>query len=127
MPVAGSGVDIRSHVVAAVDRAFAERVRLSFFRRGVVDPDRPMTEITAVLRVGGGDDSSLVGGRQQDWRSRLAAGKAELHVDRGAYPDLVVRNDDRVKALDRPGQPWFQVLRVDDRGDTRLTLSLGEV
>lgn len=127
MPVAGPGGDMRSRIVAAVDRTFAEPVRFSFLRRGVLDAERPAHDIRAVLRVGGGDERNLSGGLAQDWSTRIAAGKAELHVDRAAYPDLVVREDDRVCALDRPGQPWFQVLRIDDRGDTRLVLALGEL
>ena len=127
MPVAGPGGDLRSRIVAAVDRTFAEQVRLSFLRRGVVDADRPARVIRAVLRVGSGDERNLSGGMAQDWSTRIAAGKAELHIDRSAYPDVILREDDRVCALDRPGQPWFQVQRIDDRGDTRLVLALGEI
>ncbi len=127
MPVAGSGGDLRSRIVAAVDRTFAEQVRFSFLRRGAVDADRPARNIRAVLRVGGGDERNMSGGLSQDWSTRIAAGKAELHVDRVAHPDLMIREDDRVCALDRPGQPWFQVQRIDDRGDTRLVLALGEI
>lgn len=127
MPVVGSGGDIRSRVIEAVDRTFSETIRLSFFARQDVDSTRPATEIRAVLRVGGGDERNLGGGFAQEWRARVAAGKAELHIDRNAYPDLIVRSDDRVCAVDRPGQPWFQVLRIDDRGDTRLVLALGEI
>ncbi|KTQ95012.1 hypothetical protein NS226_13860 [Aureimonas ureilytica] len=127
MPVLGKPGDLRASVVRCADRIFAERVRFSFFRKGDVDPTRPPADITAVLRVGGGDERNLAGGLAKDWSTQIAAGKAELHVDRDAFPSLTVREDDRVCALDRPGLPWFQVLRVDDRGDTRLVLALGEI
>ena len=54
------------------------------------------------------------------------AGKGELHIDRATYTGPPVRPGDAVQALSRPGRPWFEVLRVDDRGETRLVLELGE-
>lgn len=117
---------IRDRTVAAVDAVFAEPVKLSFFNDGEVDPARPAVEISAVLRVGGGKESSLAPGTSRAWRSKLAAGRAELHIDRSLYAGPAVKSGDRVRALARRGQPWFEVLRVDDRGDTRLVLELGE-
>lgn len=117
---------IRDRTVAAVDTVFAEPVKLSFLKDGVVDPERPAAEITAVLRVGGGKESSMAPGTSRAWRSKLAAGKAELHIDRSRYAGPALHSGDRVRALARRGQPWFEVLRVDDRGDTRLVLELGE-
>lgn len=117
---------IRDRTVAAVDTVFAEPVKLSFLKDGEVDPGRPAVEITAVLRVGGGKESSLAPGTSRAWRSKLAAGKAELHIDRSRYAGPDLQSGDRVRALARRGQPWFEVLRVDDRGDTRLVLELGE-
>jgi len=126
MPVAGSYAELRERVKAAVDKTFAEPVEIAFLVRGAADPGRPPVTISAVLRVGGGDEGNLSGGTAQDWRTRIASGKAELHVDLTAYPDLKVRQDDKVRAVSRRGKPWFQVARVDDRGDTRLVLALNE-
>lgn len=117
---------IRDRTVAAVDAVFAEPVKLSFLRDGAVDPARPAAEISAVLRVGGGKESSLAPGTSRAWRSKVAAGRAELHIDRSLYAGPAPQSGDRVRALARRGQPWFEVLRVDDRGDTRLVLELGE-
>ncbi|MBN7778929.1 hypothetical protein JYP49_21925, partial [Nitratireductor aquimarinus] len=61
------------------------------------------------------------------WRTRISAQRGELHVDRIAYPDLVVNVGDRVQAAERSGKPWFEVLGVDDRHMTRLVVQLGEV
>lgn len=118
---------LRDRVLAQVDRVFAEPIRLSFMKGGAVDPGRPMVEIEAILRVGGGKETSVAGGRDSGWRSRLNAQRGELHIDRAKYPDIVARQGDRVKALSRQGEPWFEVLAVDDRGETRLVLQLGEV
>ncbi len=118
---------LRDRTMAAVDRAFAEPVRLSFFTaQGTIDPSRPAIEIEAVLRVGGGKSTTIGGSSKSSWRTRIVAQKSELHIDRTKYPTVVVRAKDKVRALARPGQPWFEVSAVDDRGETRLVLQLGE-
>ena len=126
MPVAAGYNDIRGLVVAGADKAFAEPIKVSCLRGGMVDPDRPPIEIEAVLRVGGGNATNMAGGFAQSWRTQLAAGKSELHIDQGKYPNLTLRYGDAIRALSRPGQPWFEVTRVDDRGENRLVLELGE-
>lgn len=118
---------LRDRTLAAVDWVFAEPVRLSFLKDGAVDPDREAVEIEAILRVGGGKETMVSGGRDRDWRTKIQAGRAELHIDRARYPAIVVMQGDKVKALSRPGEPWFEVLAVDDRGQARLVLQLGEV
>jgi len=126
MPIAARYHDSRDLVLAAVDKSFAEPVRLSFMKQGLPDPQRPATDIEAVLRVGGGDERNMAGGFAQTWRTQLAAGKAELHINRAQHPGLQVRAGDAIRALSRPGQPWFEVTRVDDRGENRLVLELAE-
>lgn len=117
---------LRDRVLAQVDNTFAEPVRLSFMKGGVLDPDRPAVEIEAMLRVGNGKETSAAGSMVQSWQTRLAAQGGELHIDRARYPGLVFRKGDKVKALARPGEPWFEVLTADDRGATRLVVQLGE-
>lgn len=118
--------DLRNKVLAEVDEAFAEPVRHSPIDKGVADPTRPVVVIEGPLRTGGGQNTNLAGGQAQSWRTRIVAQKAELHIDRTKYPDLVIRGKDRVRALSRPGQPLFEVLYVDDRNHTRLVVELGE-
>lgn len=127
MPIAARFAETRDRVLVAVDKVFAEPVRLSFLRKGVVDPARAAVDIDAVLRVGGGSDTNMSGGYAQSWRTQLASGKAELHINRAAYAGPKLVAGDRVQASSRPGEPWFEVLRVDDRGETRLVLELGEI
>jgi hypothetical protein len=117
---------LRDRVMAQVDRTFAEPVRLSFMRNGTPDPDRPMVEIEAPLRVGGGKETGVAGTMLHTWRTRIVAQRAELHMDRTKYPDVKLIKGDKVKALARPGEPWFEVLAVDDRGAARLVVQLGE-
>lgn len=118
---------LRNRALAQVDKTFAEPVRVAFFRNGALDPAKPAVEIEAVLRVGGGKETSVAGRDVQSWRTSILAQKAELHIDRARYPDLKVAKGDRLRGLARPGQPWWEVLAVEDRSDTRLVLQLGEV
>lgn len=126
MPIAARFHELRDKVLVGVDHVFAEPVRLSFFKSGVLDPSRPAVEIEAVLRVGEGKNTSVSSDGSRGWRSRIVADKAQLHIDRVKYPDLVVRTGDKVKALSRPGEFWFEVSDVDDRSHTRLVLNLNE-
>ncbi len=126
MPVAARFHGTRDRVIAAVDRFRAEPVKLSFFNDGTVDPNRAAREIEAILCADTGKTVMVSGGRDADWRSGVSSQKSELHIDRAKYPDLVFKRGDKVRALARPGQPWFEVLSVDDRGEPRLVLHLGE-
>ncbi|HEV7293094.1 MAG TPA: hypothetical protein VGN79_12315 [Devosia sp.] len=129
MPIAARYHAARDRVLAGVDKTFAEPVLLSFLnsQSGEQDSARTAIQIDAVLRVGGGDESNMAGGYAQSWRTQLAAGKAELHINAALYEGPAIRSGDRVRALSRRGQPWFNVERVDDRGETRLVLELSEV
>jgi hypothetical protein len=124
MPVAANFHSVRDAVVSAVDGKFAETIRLSPMSGGARDQQRPQTEIEAVLRTGGEKSSSVDTANPAAWQSKIAAGKALLYIDRTRYPDMVVRKQDAVRALARPGQPVFEVSLVDDRNHTRLIVEL---
>lgn len=117
---------LRDAVLSAVDHVHAEPVLLRFLKGGVADPARPAVEIEAVLRVGGGKETAVAGGQERSWRTRITAQRAELHIDPVAWPGIKAMTGDEVRALARPGQPWFEVLAIDDRGSSRLVLQLGE-
>lgn len=126
MPVSTRTGDARMGVVAAVDNAFAEAVRVVFMSEGRIDPQRLETEIEAVLLVGAGRSSNVTGSEGRSWGAKIAGGKAELHIDASRYTGLTFAIDDAVQALSRRGQPWFGVARVDDRGNSRIVLELYE-
>lgn len=125
MPVAARFHELRDRVLAAVDRRFAEPVRLSFLKSGQVDPDRAMVEVEAILRVAGDTSAiTLKGSSGGGWSPIIEAGKAELHIDRSTYAGPDLRVGDRVKALSRPGEPWFEIASIDDRTQGRLIARL---
>jgi hypothetical protein len=118
---------LRDRVLAQVDQRFAERVLLSFLGAdGRLDASRPSVEIEAPLRTGTKGAANMAGGFSQSWRTRLAAGKSQLHIDPVANPGIVLRPKDKVRALDRLGQPWFEVVHFDDRNHTRHIAELSE-
>ncbi|WP_037373558.1 hypothetical protein [Sediminimonas qiaohouensis] len=114
---------IRDRALAQVDATFAEDVDLFFLSGGAADPARGNLTAKAVLRVGDRDDVAPSG----SWGTRIAAGKAEAHINRAAYGGPVIRQGDKLRAVERIGQPFFEVLRVSDRGSGRLVLHLGEI
>lgn len=126
MPVAANARDLHPRVMASADQRFAELLRHLPMRDAEPDDGRQVVEFSAVLRVGGGTESKLGGRSGSVWRTSIAAGKAELHIDPVANPLLKVIVGDLFVALTRVGEPMFEVLRVDDRGETRLVVDLGE-
>lgn len=117
---------------AAVDQkiaaTFGESVRLSFMKKGAVDPDRPMVDIAAVLRTEEEADFSVGRGGKGggSFRSSLAAGSAEVIIDRASYGGPMPEEGDTVRANDRFGQPWWTVANVDSRRSNLIILTLSQ-
>lgn len=114
---------LERRVDGVMGRSFGENVRLSFMDKALVDPTRPAVEIRAVLHVDGDDAKPI--GPGGEWRSRVATGPAELLIDRSTYTGPAPRKGDKVRALDRTGQPLFEVATVSDRDSNLLRLTLG--
>lgn len=117
---------IRERTTRAVDAVMAETVKQFPLKNGKTDPSRQVSEFQAVLRTGGTKNTSVSGGVARDWMARIAAGKAQLHVDRVANPDAKITVGDKIQAISRAGSPWFEVLELDDRGHARLVVELGQ-
>ncbi|MBB5576377.1 MULTISPECIES: hypothetical protein [Rhizobium] len=116
---------------AAVDRkiggAFGERVRLSFMKNGKLDPERPQIIVRCETLCEGGDDSKPIGvGQAGVFRSRLAAGEAELFLDRGSYDGPKLQPGDAVRAIDRQGEPVWEVGFISDRYSNLIVAVLRE-
>jgi hypothetical protein len=126
MPVASSFRAARDAIVSGVDQRFAERIRLSPMKNEKADLDRPQVVIMAVLRTGDEKDGPLDVSGGRSLHSRIAAGKAALYIDRTEHPDIVLRKKDKLRALDRPGEPVFEISTVDDRNHTRLIAGLNQ-
>lgn len=126
MPVVSNRTSLRDHVVSGNDGDFAEVVRIEHWSGGRTDPARPTIEIVAKLEAHGRMDHSLAGDRSKTFTSQIRTGGATLKIDRTAYPNLELRENDVVVATGRPGQPKWRVASVDVRHFERLIVNLGD-
>lgn len=116
----------RDKTLRAVDRVMSEPIEFFPQLKDAPDSSRDKVKIDAVLRVNIGRERGPTGGVSGSWNSKVEAGKSELSIDRVKYPNIVAKTGDRICALSRPGQPFFQVEHSNDRGETRLILELSE-
>lgn len=119
--------DLRRELTSEVDDVFACAVRVLPISHGQPDTARDPIEINAVLRTGDRDAVAMHGGKSQQSRANIAATGGFLRIDREEYPDLVVRQHDKIVAIERHGLPVFEILHVDDRSHLRLICKLGDV
>lgn len=117
---------LREDLMAEVDDVWSEAVRHLPLADGRKDPERDALEFTAVLRTGDRDAERMNFGRGNNARAGVTADGGHLRIDRTVHAALVVRKGDKVVALDRDGQPVFEVLSVDDRSHLRLICELGD-
>lgn len=117
---------LREDLMAEVDGVWSETVRHLPLVSGRTDPMRPRQEFTAVLRTGDRDTERMNFGRGNNARAGVMADGGYLRIDRVVHAALVMRKGDKVVALDRDGQPVFEVMSVDDRSHLRLICELGD-
>lgn len=113
---------IQADAIRAVDAVMSETLRHFPLAAGKADTARAQSDIRGVLRVGRNKDMAAAG-TNAGWSQRIATGKAELHLDRTGLPDL--RKGDKVRATERPGSPWFEVLGMTETAHGRLVIDLG--
>jgi hypothetical protein len=116
----------RQELHTQTDGMWAEQVRITAFKEGREDPNRPAIVIEALLRVNPRSNENLAGDRSGDWSANLRTGGAELRIDRAKYSDLELQKGDKVFALERPGVPVWRVSSVDSRGHGRVIVHLGD-
>ena len=116
----------RDLAVRTVDELMGETLRIVPLDGGRADATRTPREVISPLRVGV-EENDGVSGKSKSWGSRIASGKARAHISRTEYPDLLVRQGDRLRAVERAGQPWFEVDAVGDRDHARIIVALVEI
>ncbi len=117
----------RQMAVQAVDRVHAERLRFEPRRSGNygsgADASREAVDVSGPLRIGSGHNDS--GGARRNFSSTIAAGKAELHLDRTRLPaGFMPKRGDWFIPLDRPDLGRFEVDRIDGGAISRLVIVL---
>ena len=107
---------------------FEETIRIfPMTKGGGADPSRDQVPVSARFRSGAEDARSQSGGQvASSWQSRISASEALAYITRAQYPDLVVRQGDKVRRVDRAGMHWYRVSAVNDRGAGDIILHLSE-
>lgn len=106
-----------------VVRAFGELVRHAPMKSGAADPARQAADIRGVLHTPAAKGSFSLGG---GFLITLSASEGALVINRDDHPGRIFRQGDKVRGLDLPGQPWWEVKTVNDRFSSILVLVLNE-
>lgn len=123
--------DLQRKTARLVDQTFQEEVRFYPLAGGRTDAERNVPPFVGVLRVAAGRERSTgAGSGSEQWETSLAPGTAMLAIRR-AQPAFSGRIfdphvGDAVRAIERPGMPWFEVASFDDRNPARIVLHLNE-
>lgn len=117
---------LREELMEVVDDIWAETLRHLPLVSGQEDLTREKVEFTAVVRTGDRGVERMNFGRGVAARPGIAASGGHLRIDRLVHPEIAVRKGDKFVALDREGEPAFEVLSVDDRSHLRLICELGD-
>ncbi|MDG4671629.1 hypothetical protein P9A16_10860 [Shinella sp. 838] len=107
----------------AVSAAFAETVRHAPMKNGTADPARPAADIMAILHSPSVDGSISLG---NGMITTVSASAHALVINRSAYPSIVLRSKDKVRATTRPGSPWYEVSKISDRHSGIILVELTE-
>lgn len=109
----------------AVLGAFSELVRHApMTSGGTVDSTRPLQDIRAVLHTPTPAGTISLA---NNIVTTFAAAEGALVVNRANYPGIVFRARDRIRGLELPGQPWWEVKAVNDRFSGVIILTLNQV
>lgn len=107
-------------------RVWDETIRLSPMLKGRSDPNRPQTLVKAAVRQGAEAAQSLTGGTARDWSLRVGAGPTEARITRATYAGPAIMVGDKVRRMDRAGQPLYEVAIVNDRDEGDIVLTLNQ-
>lgn len=114
--------DLAAKATQTADRVFGEPVRLSFFKHGSADPARPPVNVRGQLHLPG--ESDVVPGRSNaSFTTQLVGGTGLLVIQKIVFSGEL-RQGDKVRADDRDGQPWFEILTVDNAGASQIVAQI---
>lgn len=121
--------DEKYRALAKTGRAsiWDEALRLYPLKNGVVDQSRTKHEFRGAVRQGNEKEANASGGGAQAWSTRIAAGEAEAHITRATYTGPAIKQGDKIRRMDRAGQPFYEVGSVNDRDAGDFILMMTEV
>lgn len=115
---------VERDVDSIVGAAFGELVRHApMTSSGTVDTTRPAADIRGILHVPTAPGVVSFGAGMQ---MSMTASEGALVIERAAYPDRVFKAKDKIRGLELPGQPWWEVKSVNDRFSSIIVLVLNQ-
>jgi len=110
---------------AAVLGAFGEEVRHHpMTSSGTIDTTRPVQLFRAVLHTPHPAGTISLG---NNLVTTFTSAEAALVVNRADYPSMVFKVKDKIKGMDLPGQPFWEIKTINDRFSSILILALNQV
>ena len=106
---------------AKVVAGYSELVRHSPMKNGVADPTRTAREIRGLLHTPAAAGAVSLG---DGMMTTLAASEGALVVERAAYADVAFAVKDKIRALELPGTPAWEVRIINDRFSSIVVLVL---
>lgn len=116
--------DLREELMDEIDEEWAERIRLLPLSNMQPDPEREQTEFYAVLRTNDQTREDMNFDKGNVSRAAFMASGGMLRINPMAWPELELREGDKILALDRPDEPVFEIGSVDRRSHLRLVCLL---
>lgn len=112
---------------STVERVHGEAIRISFMLDGRADPDRPRVTVRAILSTADPDLAQFRTALNSDRRNEFSSCAAVLVLERVTYTGPDLAKGDRVRALDRPGEPVWEVSGAPARDAGLIRAPLIEV
>jgi hypothetical protein len=113
----------------ALDRAFAETIRLMPMRPGgyaeaVPDPDRAERQVLAIITERPERTRTVDNAVGRDFDRMFVMAGTVASIDAARLGDEWPKVGDRVVALERPQTPVFEITAIESDGLARVLLSL---
>lgn len=109
--------DIHAEIMDIVDDTFGERLQIlprtkALGERSAPDPERASVIVVGVLRRQSslGDRGAFQGGQ---WNGEMPTDYATIYIQHTVTPDYGLRDGDQIQAIDRPGEPFFEIAKVN--------------
>jgi len=111
-------------MISDVDLEHGEQLQHTPLSGGAADASRSPVTVIGRLRTDEGNRPSYSNGRGEAVRVGQSGVAGEIEISIARYADLDVRRGDKFRALDRVGQPWFEVSRENNRSRGRRIIKV---
>ena len=117
---------LKARIPSIVDKVHAEKVTFIPIKSGGADETRDRQEITGVLKVRPKNPQGPQSGNASTFNSKAASNESVLYLDAAKYADFDIKQGDKIQAIARAGQPFFQVEHRNPRDQNRITVELSD-